>query len=129
MATKKKPVMEVEVPTNGKEEAKPFVEALHKVLLASIGAVALAQEEIEDFVNKLIERGEIAEKDGRKVMNDVMARRKKDAQKAEDQMNKRVEDILGRMNVPTKSDIDTLSEKVTALSKKMDDLKKSEPKA
>jgi poly(hydroxyalkanoate) granule-associated protein len=129
MATTKKPavVKEVETPTNGKEEGKPFVEALHKVLLASIGAVVLAQEEIEDFVNKLVERGEIAEKDGRKVMVDVMDRRKKDAQKAEDQMTKRVEDVLGRMNVPTKTDIDALGEKVAALSKKMDELKKSQP--
>lgn len=122
--TKKEPVVEAP-PTNGKEEVSPFVEALHKVLLASIGAVALAQEEIEDFVNKLVERGELAEKDGRKVVKDVMARRKKDAEKAEDQLTHRIEDILNRMNVPTKSDIDSLGEKVAALSAKVDELKKS----
>lgn len=122
MPTKKVEVIE-EVPTNGKEEANPFVDALHKVLLASIGAVALAQEEIEDFVNKLVERGELAEKDGRKVVHDVMDRRKKDAEKAEDQLTKRVEEILGRMNVPTKTDIDALGEKVALLTKKVDELK------
>ena len=126
MATKPKQAPAVEeIPTNGKEENRPFVEALHKVLLASIGAVALAQEEIEDFVNKLIERGEIAEKDGKKVMHDVMDRRKKTAEKAEDQLNKSVEDILSRMNVPSKTDIEALGEKVAALSKKVDELKKA----
>jgi len=121
--TKKQAVVE-EVPANGKEETNPFVEAVHKVLLASIGVVALAQEEIEDFVNKLIERGEIAEKDGRKLIRDVMERRQKETKKAEDQLTKRVEDILAKMNVPTKSDIDTLGEKVTALTQKVDELKK-----
>ncbi|NIV98032.1 poly(hydroxyalkanoate) granule-associated protein, partial [Candidatus Saccharibacteria bacterium] len=43
------------------EKGNPFVEATRKVLLASVGAVALAQDEAEDFVNKLIERGQIAE--------------------------------------------------------------------
>jgi poly(hydroxyalkanoate) granule-associated protein len=122
--TKKKEVVE-EIPAEVKEETKPFVEALHKVLLASIGAVALAQEEIEDFVNKLVERGEIAEKDGRKVVRDVVERRKKDTEKAEDTLTKRVEDILGRMNVPSKSDIDALGDKVAALSQKVDELKKA----
>lgn len=122
-ATKEK--IQEEIQTNGKEEANLFLEALHKVLLASIGAVALAQEEIEDFVNKLVERGEVAEKDGRKLVREVMDRRKKDAEKAEDQLTKRIEDILNRMNVPTKTDIDSLGEKVATLTKKVDEIKKA----
>ena len=127
MATKATPTPKVvlEEVTDGKEK-NAFFEALHKVMLASIGAVALAQEEIEDFVNKLVERGELAEKDGRKVVHDVMDRRKKDAEKAEDQLTKRVEEILGRMNVPTKTDIDALGEKVALLTKKVDELKKGQ---
>jgi poly(hydroxyalkanoate) granule-associated protein len=107
------------------EERNPFVDVTRKVLLASIGAVALAQEEIESFVNKLVERGEIAEKDGKKLVTDVMEKRKKEAAKAEDQLDNRVEDLLNRMNVPTKSDIDALSAKITALTKKVDELKKA----
>jgi poly(hydroxyalkanoate) granule-associated protein len=127
MATKsKKEEMVEEIPTNGKEDANPFVGMVHKVLLASVGAIALAQEEIEDFVNKLVERGELAEKDGRKMVQEVMTRRKKEAEKAEEQMNQRIEELLTRMNVPTKADIDALGEKVTALSKKVDELKKAQ---
>jgi poly(hydroxyalkanoate) granule-associated protein len=126
MATKAKKKENIEeAPANVKEESKSFVEILHKVLLASIGAVALAQEEIEDFVNKLVERGEIAEKDGRKIVHEVVERRKKDTEKAEDQLTKRVEDILGHMNVPTKSDIDALGEKVAVLAQKVEELKQA----
>jgi poly(hydroxyalkanoate) granule-associated protein len=124
MATK--PKKEVVEETNGKEERRPLLEAARKVLLASIGAVALAQDEIEDFVNRLVERGEIAEKDGRKLVREVMDRRKKEAEKAEDEVSKRVEEVLDRMNVPTKADIDALGEKISALSKKVDELKKSQ---
>jgi poly(hydroxyalkanoate) granule-associated protein len=110
---------------NGKEEHNPLVEAVRKILLASIGAVALGKEEIEDFVDKLVERGEIAEKDGRKLVKEVMERRKKDAEKAEDEITKRVESVMERMNVPYKADIDALSEKIAELSKKIDEMKKA----
>jgi poly(hydroxyalkanoate) granule-associated protein len=120
-------------PTKAKDEAAvtdgaergPLLEAVRKVLLASIGAVALAQEEIEDFVNKLVERGEIAEKDGRKLVIDIRERRKKTTEKAEDTLDQRVEELLGRLNVPTKADMDALSAKITLLTKKVDELKKA----
>jgi poly(hydroxyalkanoate) granule-associated protein len=132
MATKAKVEVKVETPEapqNGKGE-HTFTEMVHRVLLASIGAVALAQEEVEEFVNRLIERGEIAEKDGKKVVKDVMENRKKQAQKSahkvDDEVNKQVEQILERLNVPSKADIDTLSEKIASLSKKVDELKKTQ---
>ena len=107
-----------------------MLELARKVLLAGIGAVALAQEEIEEFVNKLVERGEIAEQDGRRLMKDVIDRRKKKADEVrsgtEEQFEQRMEDILARMNIPSKSDIDDLSKKVTALSRKVDQLKKEQ---
>ena len=124
MATKQKE--EVMDPTDNGAERNPLLEAARKVLLAGIGAVALAQEEIEDFVSKLVERGEIAEKDGKKLVREVIDRRKKETEKAEDEFSKRIEDILDRMNVATKADIELLSEKISALSKKVDELKKTQ---
>jgi poly(hydroxyalkanoate) granule-associated protein len=121
----KKAVNETVEQLNGKEEHNPLLEGLRKILLASIGAIALGKEEIEDFVDKLVERGEIAEKDGRKLVHEVMERRKKDAEKAEDEITKRVESVLEQMNVPFKADIDALTEKISDLSKKIDEMKKA----
>jgi len=118
--------VEVNVEEAPEEERSSLLEATRKVLLASMGAVALAQEELENFVNKLVERGEIAERDGKQLVRDVMERRRKETQKAEDELEKRMEDLLDRMNVPTKSDIEALSAKITTLSKKVDELKKQE---
>ena len=107
------------------EEGTSALGLIRKVLLAGVGAVVLTQEEVEKVINRLVERGELAEQDGKKLFRDVMAKRKKDAKKAEEEMNKQLEELLARMNVPTKSDIDALSAKITALSKKVDELKKS----
>lgn len=106
----------------------PMVEMVRKVLLASIGAVALTQEEVEKVINKLIERGEIAEKDGRKLVKDLMEKRRKKAaevkDETEEEFENRMEEVLARMNIASKSDIDSINRKLTTLSKKLDDLSK-----
>lgn len=110
----------------GQDGGGPFLEGLRRVLLAGIGVFVLAQEEIEDFVSKLVDRGEIAEKDARKLVSDVMERRKKDVQettkRTSGEVDKRIEDVLGTLNVPTKSEIEKLSEQIAELSKKVDEL-------
>jgi poly(hydroxyalkanoate) granule-associated protein len=123
MATKTKPVVEE---TEEEMERNPLFESSRRVLLAGIGAFALAQDEIEDFVDKLVERGEIAEKDGKKLVREVMDKRKKTSKNAEGEMNKRVQNVLDHLNVPTKSDIESLGEKIATLTKKVDELKKTQ---
>lgn len=117
-----KPKVEETVPV---EDMNPMLDSARKLLMAAIGAVALAQDEIEAIINRLIERGEIAEKDGKKLLNDVMVKRKKQTDKAEDEITKRIESILDKMNIPSKADIDALSEKISALTKKIDEINKT----
>jgi poly(hydroxyalkanoate) granule-associated protein len=123
--------------TTEEKEPNPFFNMVHRVLLAGIGAVALTQEEMEKFVNRLVERGEIAEHDGRKMLKDVMERRRRKAEEAEEEVKEvvaatgseidsRIESILHRMNVPTKSDINALSEKISLLADKVDQLNGAE---
>jgi poly(hydroxyalkanoate) granule-associated protein len=115
-------IMEEELAEGG----KPLLHGVRRVLMAGIGAMALAQDEIDDFVNKLIERGEIAEKDGRKLINDIKERRRQKAQEAEGKLEKRVEGLLDRMNIPTRSDIRELNAKIALLAEKVDALKTEE---
>jgi len=97
---------------------------LRKVLLATIGAAAIAQEEVEALVNKLIERGEIAEKDGKSLIHEMMEKRKSKTEKIEDEVSKNITDVLKKMNIPSKADVEVLNQKINGLSKKIDELKK-----
>ena len=98
-------------------ERPPLAELARKVLLASIGAVALVQEEAEVFIHKLIEKGEISEKEGSGILKDFREKRKK---KAEEELDKRISSLVNRMNIPTKSDFDALSEKISELAAKLE---------
>jgi polyhydroxyalkanoate synthesis regulator phasin len=105
------------------EAGSSLLAGVRRVLMAGVGAVALAQDEVEEFVKKLVDRGEIAEKDGRKLVDDILEKRKNRTEKAEDALESRIESLLDRMNVPSKSDIDQLSKKITLLAEKVDELK------
>jgi polyhydroxyalkanoate synthesis regulator phasin len=117
MAKKKEEVMSEE----GKKPS-PLLDSLRKVLLASIGAVAVAQDEAEDLINKLVDRGEIAREEGRKLVDDMMAKRR---EKVEAHFDSRVESALERMNVPTKADLKAVEKKLDQLNQKLDKLVKS----
>ena len=107
-------------------ERGSLLEMTRRMMLASIGAVALAQDEMESFVNRLVERGQIAEQDGKRLIRDMVDRRRRETHRAEDEIERRFEGMMMRMNVPTRTDIETLSAKLTELSKKVDELKRSE---
>ncbi len=120
-----KPKVEAVAAEPNEKAQSQMMELVRKVMLATMGAAVIAQEEIEALINRLIERGEIAEKDGKKLMHEMMDKRKTRTAKVEDEINKNITDVLERMNIPTRTDIDALSQKINGLSKKIDDLKKA----
>ena len=120
--TKKVEVSEEEVVV---EEAS-ILESLRRVLLASVGVVALTVEEMGDLVDKLVERGEIAEQEGKKLVSEIKEKRQKKTGETEDVASTRMHEMMDKMDIPTKSDIDALGAKITTLSKKVDEIKKTQ---
>lgn len=115
----------------------PMMDAGRRAWLAGLGAVALAQDEILDFANRLVERGAITEKDSRKLVTDLMAWPEKNLKLAEHEVQHQIEVVLCRfgvltradiekMDLPTKADIQSLAEKVQALTRKVEQLRKME---
>ncbi len=112
-----------------KEEEHPMFEMSRKILLAAIGAAALAQDEIKEYVDKLVERGEIAEKDGRKLMKEMREKRRKRFGHFDEMRSKRIQEALDHMNVPSKKDVEALNAKISELTRKIEELKKAKPDA
>ncbi len=52
-----------EAPQESESSAASLFEGLRRLTLASIGAADMKREEIEEFVNKLVARGEVAQED------------------------------------------------------------------
>src|SRR3954453_11268471 len=92
-----------------------LVEGLRRLLLASIGAVAMTFDEAESFVNKLVERGELAQKDAEKLLREMRGKLRQgrpQVREVSERVEQGVEDFLNRLNIPSKRDIEDLSAKI-----------------
>jgi len=106
-----------------------LLDGARKLFLVGLGAVMLAQDEMVDLGNKLVERGEATQEKRREMANDFISNRKKKgrqmAKKAEKDFNKQMENVLHRMNLPTRSEVRSLNNKIGRLTKKVDELNKA----
>jgi polyhydroxyalkanoate synthesis regulator phasin len=107
------------------DEGHPVLGLLRKTLLAAIGAAAVAQEEMEYLVNRLVERGEIAEREGRALLQDVTERRKRGTANVEKRFDAQMEAALSRVNLPSKTDIELVNAKIAELNARLDQLDKT----
>lgn len=122
-----------EVAEKAESSANALFEGLRQLVLASIGAVALTRDEIEAFIRKLIERGEIAQKDGEKLLKEFQAKfrqrnvqAEEAAEKVESRVESSIEQLLNRLNIPSKRDIDELSAKIAQLTVRVEELRKAQ---
>ena len=102
----------------------------HKLFQAGLGAVAMVQDEVVSLADKLVEQGEATETKSRKRVDTFVDQRKKDSKdltkRMEKQWNKQTENVLHRLNIPTRAEINSLNNKITRLTKKVDELKKEQ---
>ncbi len=89
-----------------------------KVLLAAVGVTVVAQEEMEKLVDKLAEKGEIAERDARRLMKEVGEKRDEMLKARKDEAEK------NRPSTATKADLDALNARVEELTRKIEEMKK-----
>jgi len=112
-------------------------ETLRRLWLAGLGAGAMAQDEIERLAKRCVERGEMTEKESRKLIAKAKELPQKSIKSAEGQMDRQVDSVLDwlgiltkndleRMDLPSRADIESLGEKVAALTRKVEQLRKAE---
>lgn len=102
----------------------PLYETTRMVLLAGIGAISLAQDEINAFLDRLVERGEMAEADARKLVREVMDRREKLERERRDQVRE-TRKAVGEP-AATRSDIEALNARIAELTRQIEELRSSQ---
>jgi poly(hydroxyalkanoate) granule-associated protein len=112
-------------------------EVMRKLMLAGVGALALSRDEAEEFINRLVERGELAQKDAQSLIDETMERFRKTAQPQTNplqsgvstlstQVETSLEQFLNRLNIPSKRDIDELSAKIANLAGRVEELRRAQ---
>jgi poly(hydroxyalkanoate) granule-associated protein len=128
-------VRQVDEPAATFNGSVQMFEVMRKLMLAGVGALALSRDEAEEFINRLVERGELAQKDAQHLIDETMERFRKTAQPQASQLQGGVsslgsqvetslEQFLNRLNIPSKRDIDELSAKIAHLAGRVEELRR-----
>lgn len=106
-----------------KEETKTVRGTLYEttrlILLAGVGAVSLAQDEVNIFLDRLVERGEMAESDARKLVKEVMDRRVR----LESERRTQIKEARQQPAPATRADVEALNARIAELTRQIEELR------
>lgn len=101
-------------------------DTIRKVGLFGIGAWALTEEKIAEFVNDLVDKGEINREEGKKFVNELISARKKQKDDLEQNISAKVQDILGKADLATKKEIKSIEDKIDNIEAAIKELSKED---
>lgn len=108
------------------KEVLKIIDLLRKILVASIGAAVLTREKVEGLVDELVKRGEIASKEGPKLVKELL----KESQKAKKELEEKIEEAtqktLKKLRLATRAEIEELKIKLEKLEKKIGKMEEKE---
>jgi len=106
-------------PKGGKKGRQEFYNLTRRVLLAGVGAAALAYDEVGAFVDRLVERGELAQEQARELLQEVRERREGRLQEMGEQVRERLGQALESFDVPRRADLEALQQRLDQLTERV----------
>lgn len=95
-----------------------MIDLVKRGMLFGLGALDLTQEKVERFVDELVKRGEVAGKERKVAVDELL----EGARRTQDEFLKRVRTVVERtvteVGLPTKADLAKIEERLAALEKK-----------
>lgn len=111
------------------EQIKNAQGMIRRSWLASLGVVSLAADTTEKTFNKLVVRGEKATKEARKELKKINGRLRReqqnlaqDVEDAGETVERKLTDVLGSLNVPSRRDLRVLDARVAQLNAQLREL-------
>lgn len=101
---------------------------IEKILFASIGAVSITKEKIEDLVDELIKRGQVAQTDRAKTVRELLDRIEDQSLRAKLWVEQQAREAMERLRPNYQGQLDALTAKVNELESQIQELAKAAKK-
>ena len=90
-------------------------DALRKAVLFGAGLAVMTTEKMRDFADELVKRGEMSEQEAKQALKEWMDKSKQARKDMEEKTEAAINNVLGRMNIPSRSELDELKERLARL--------------
>ncbi len=98
-----------------------MLDSIKKSILTGVGMALQSKKEIEELAKEFAEQSEMNQKEAKDFLNDCQEK----YEEAKSGLDKRIEEaidkILTRLDLPSRSDIDALNQRIDALTEKLEE--------
>ncbi len=91
---------------------------IKKTMLTGIGLAAMTKDKVEGLAKELIEKGELSEKEGKKLVDEMLKKSEQAGKDMEAKIEGVVQKAIGKMDLASKKDVSQLAAKIKRLEKK-----------
>lgn len=106
-----------------------FLASTRKIWLAGLGALSTFEDESVQLLDQLVEKGKSVEARGRKQVSKAKKEIETSTETFTGKMDQQIADVLQRMGVPSKSQVEALTLRVEKLTDQVDRLAGATKKA
>lgn len=100
------------------------VDFMRKNVLAHFDSSLLSEDDskIDENVDELVRAGEIEQEDAKELKAEIKTRSRTFKQRLDEMIENRVQDVLARLNIPRKNEIDAMNQRLEELGNQLDEL-------
>ena len=94
-----------------------MIDVIKKTYLLGLGLATVTREKVEEVVDELVKRGEVAEKDRPHVIQDFMERAREEQRRLGATVRETVQKVVGEVGPPSRAQFEDLLRRVENLEK------------
>lgn len=95
-------------------------EYIRKAMLIGVGLAATTREKVEESIAELVKKGELSEKEGKELVNELFERSKKVKEEWDKRVERAIAEALSRLSIPNKKELDELKMRVETLERTLE---------
>jgi polyhydroxyalkanoate synthesis regulator phasin len=94
---------------------------IKKTMFTGVGLAGLTKDKVEKLAKELAKKGKLSEKEGKKLLDDLLKKAEKARKDLEGQMERVVKNTMKKMNLFTREDMLKLTKRIKKLEETLKD--------
>ncbi len=96
-----------------------------KVMYTGVGLVSTTAEKVQEKVNELVEKGNLSEEEGKKVVNDFITDFDTKKDELETRVSKIINKVINSFDFPSRNEVTNLKTRIAELEAQLEPAKKT----
>jgi polyhydroxyalkanoate synthesis repressor PhaR len=105
------------------------VDFMRKNVLQYFDSSLLTEETLTENVDQLVKAGELPQEEATQLKDEIKSRTQTFKQRLDELVERRVQDVLAKLNIPSKAELERLQQRLEELTKKLEESERAKAPA